>query len=473
LGETSLKTDFNSNAMKIKNNYFDGLKVTRKHLLLFILVASSYFFEVFDNAIFGYTAPALMATMNIDTSALARIASLYYLGNTIGGIFGGILSDIIGRRKTILISTILFSSGTLIDAVTSNITVFTIGRTLTGFGVMSMLVVTITYMAELSPKESRGKWEGIISGIGYIAVPLVGIICQLILPLHPEAWRYIYYLGSLGLVAFFISIFVLKESPRWLMSRGRVTEAEAVVSGLTGVPIDLSEVNIVIQEKEKASNVISEMFSPMYIKRTIVLLICLSCGVVSLQIVAPWITTLLKMSGFGMKESLLLSTIFSCGIPLGMFVAGYFSDKGGRKLPIVAFGFLYAIVVILMAYLIGNFWLIAVFGVLMNVFAVARNFIIHPYVAESYPTKIRNSVTGLLNGVSRFASAGAQLVVPMLFAGYGLGGVFGFVAALSVFGSLVVLIFGWRSAHVSLEDINENFAKEGTGSGSGSAGMKA
>ncbi len=466
-----MKTDLNANALKIKNNYFDGLRVTRKHLLLFILVASSYFFEVFDNAIFGYTAPSLMVSMNVDTTALATITSLYYLGNTMGGIFGGILSDIIGRRKTILISTILFSSGTLIDAVTTNITVFTFGRTITGFGVMSMLVVTITYMAEVSPKESRGKWEGIISGIGYIAVPLVGVICSLILPLHPEAWRYVYYLGSLGIVVFFISIFALKESPRWLMSRGRVTEAEAVVSSITGIPVDLSEVKTVAHKKEKLSAVVGEMFSPLYIKRTIVLIICLSCGVVSLQIVAPWITTLLKMSGFSTRESLLLSTIISCGIPLGMFVAGIFSDKGGRKIPIVAFGILYAIVMILIVYLMGSFWLIAVFGILMNIFALARNFIIHPYVAESYPTKIRNSVTGLLNGISRFASSGAQLIVPMLFAGWGLGGVFGFAAALSVFGSLVVFIFGWRSAHVSLEDINENFT--GEGAGSGSVGAKA
>lgn len=448
----------NNNAMKIKNNYFDGLEVTRKQLFLFIIIASSYFFEMFDNSIFNFTAPAIMASMKINAANVAQITSLYFLGNTFGGIFGGIISDIIGRRKSLLLSTLIFTTGSIINGLTSNFTVFLFARALTGFGVMCMMVVTITYMAELSPKESRGKWEGIISGFGYLAGPIIGFVAGIIVPLSPEAWRYVFYLSGLGYVVLLLGIIILKESPRWLMSRGRQAEAEEVVSSIVGKPIDLSDVIVVKRSRNSSlSKDIAEMFSPLYLKRTIVLCVVLSAGVVSIQITQPWITTMLKMSGFSMQDSILLSTILTFGIPLGQFVAAFFSDKGGRKIPIGVFGILYCAAVIPFLFVIkGNFFLAALFGLLINVFAIARNFIIHPYVAESLPTKLRNSVTGILNGISRFAASGAQLLVPMIFAGYGIFGVFGFAMVLSLLTSFVVLVFGWRSAHRSLEEINEN-----------------
>ena len=446
----------NDNVMKIKNNYFDGLKVTKKQFLIFVIVASAYFFDIFDQAIFTFTAPAIMASMKLKATDIAAISSVYFLGNTFGGLFGGIFSDIIGRRKTMLISIFLFTLGSVLNGATNNVAFFTATRAITGFGLMCMLVVTITYMAEVSPKESRGRWEALITGFGSLAGPLIGFVCAYVVPLGPEAWRYIFYSSGIAFVFLAVAFVFLKESPRWLMSRGRQTEAEEIVSSISGIPIDLSDVVASSGKRIKTSEVIAEMFSPLYLKRTIILFIVLGGGVVSLQITQPWTATLLKMSGFSMKDSILLTTLFTFGIPLGQFVAAYFSDKGGRRLPIAAFSILYCLVTIPFLLLIhSNFYVVALFGLLFNLTATARNFIIHPYVAESMPTRLRNSVTGILNAASRFAASGAQFVVPMLFAGFGIAGVFGLGMGLSALAAIVVLLFGWRSAHISLEDINE------------------
>lgn len=440
----------------IKNNYFDGLKVTKRHLFLFAIIASSYFFEQFDNANFGYISPSFMASMKVSPQVLANITSLYYMGMTLGGMTGGIISDIIGRRKTLLLSMFLFSAGSVLTGLATDVTLFTMARTVTGFGVMCMMVVTIAYMAELSPKESRGKWEALIAGIGYISIPLVGVICRAVVPLHPNAWRYILFLGGLGLVAWVLGLIYLKESPRWLVSKGRVTEAEEVIYSLTGTHVDLSDVNSAVKERSQLTKVVAEMFSPLYLKRTIILLVTLCSSVVSAQILAPWMTTLLKMTGYTTQDSITLATIFAIGFPLGQFAAAYFSDKGGRKIPIIVFSILASIMAILFLFTTGSFYLVAIAGLLVNAFVTARAFIIHPYVAESYPTKLRNTVTGLLNGIARFASSGAQLIVPALFAGFGIGGVYGFIAGLGVIIAIVVSVFGWRSAHRSLEAINED-----------------
>ncbi|MEG6523704.1 MFS transporter [Desulfotomaculum sp. 1211_IL3151] len=455
---TSLVATMDTVGPKIKNNYFDGLKVSKQHLFLFIIVAASYFFEQFDGSNFAFVAPAFMASMNVGPNVLAQINSAYFLGMTLGGLFGGIISDIIGRRKALLMSVFIFSIGSIINGLVTSIPLFIIARGVTGFGVFCMMIVSVAYMAEMSPKESRGKWEGLISGIGFLSIPLVGIVCRMIIPIHAEAWRYIFYLGGLGIIAGILGILYLKESPRWLVSKNRIPEAEEVVFKLSGVPVDLSDSIPAKAEKMQLGKVIAEMFTPIYIRRTLVLLVA-SCGtVICAQVIAVWVPTLLKLNGFSMEDTLTLATIFAIGMPLGQFGAAYFSDKGGRKIPIVGFSIVAAIVTIGFLFVGKNFLLMALTGLLINAFLVGRSFIIHPYIAESYPTKLRNTVVGLINSVSRFSIMAIQLIIPLLYAGYGITGVYGMVATISLIVAVVVGVFGWRSAKKSLEDINEKLA---------------
>ena len=440
---------------KIKNNYFDGLKVSRQHFGVFLIVASAYFFEQFDNNNFAYVAPAFMQSMKASAQIVANINFLYYIAMTLGGVLGGIMSDMVGRRKTLLLSVFLFSAGSIASGLAYNLALFTFARAVTGFGIMCMMVVAITYMAELSPAESRGRWEALIAGIGFLSMPLVGVICRIIIPLDPEAWRYILLLGGLGMVAWVAGIFYLKESPRWLVSQGRIEEAEAVVFSLSGVSVDLRDVVSAGKERTKLRVVCAEIFSPLYIKRTLVLLVALCGTAICAQTVVAWVPVMLKLNGFSMEDTLTLATLFAVGYPVGQFLAAYFSDKGGRKIPILIFSLIASAMAVALLFSVSNFYLLAMVGLLVNALLTARSFIIHPYVAESYPTKLRNTVTGLLNSLARFSVSGVQLVIPMLFAGFGLAGVYGLIAIIGVLIAVVVGIFGWRSAHRSLEDINE------------------
>ena len=85
---------------RFANNYFDGIPVRGVHAGLFFIIMAAYFFEQFDNWNFGFVAPALSHSWGLKPTDIATIMFWYFIGMTSGGFLGGVISDLIGRRKT-------------------------------------------------------------------------------------------------------------------------------------------------------------------------------------------------------------------------------------------------------------------------------------------------------------------------------------------------------------------------------------
>ncbi|MDR2549024.1 MAG: MFS transporter [Desulfobulbus sp.] len=437
---------------RFANNYFDGLPVRGVHRLLFFLIMAAYFFEQFDNWNFGFIAPALAHSWNLKPTDIATILFWYFIGMTSGGFLGGVISDFIGRRKTFLISIVIFSVSSVITGYTNDFAVFTLFRSLTGFGVFCMMVTSQAYIAEMAPCETRGMWQGRVAAIGFCAVPVVALICRMVIPMDPEAWRWIFYAGGIGMVAFVLGLKYLLESPRWLVAHGRIEEAEKIVMQLTGKDIDLSEAAKLVQPKISVVEVLTGMFTKKYIGRTMLLMLMFVSITPAGFLLSTWTTQLLKMLGFTVQETLTAMTIISIGVPFGCFINSLVSDMGGRKVPIIVLILLAAV----FAFIFGNMKsliLLTVFGFIVTAFNLALSFIMFSYTAESYPTRMRNTATGFHNGLARLAVSGSQPLIPMIHQAYGFMGVFTSVAILFFLPMIPLMIWGKRTGGKSLEEI--------------------
>lgn len=438
---------------KIKNNYFDGLSVGKDHFRIFLIIVLAYFFEQLDNNNFAFVAPALISSWGITMDDIAHINSLYFVGMTLGGLLGGVISDFIGRRKTFLLSIVLFSVFSIANGFANTVTAFAITRAITGFGIFCMMVVSIAYISEMSPGESRGKWQNMTAGIGFLAMPLIGVIARIVVPMHDEAWRYIFWMGGLGLIGFIMGLKYLKESPRWLVSRGRVEEAEKIMYELTGRHIDLSDAAKKVPPKENVIQVLTGMFSKRYIKRTMVMIVSFISYNVPAFIFINWAPTLLQQKGFTLEQSLFASSLIILGAPIGCFLSSFVSDKGGRKIPIGVMALGWAVLALVYSNLGNNLTILIAVGMMMNAFSLASSFTLFSYVAESYPTVMRNTATGFHNAVGRISVAASQLMVPVIYANFGFGGIFSTIACFLLVLGLTVLIFGDRTGGKSLEDV--------------------
>jgi len=347
---------------------------------------------------------------------------------------------------------IIFSMSSLVNGWTDSFNLFVFSRGMTGFGVFCLMVCSQAYIAEMAPAESRGKWQGLVASVGFCAVPVIGIICRMVIPMSPEAWRYIFYFGGIGILAFPVAYKYLLESPRWLVTRCRVEEAEAVVKHITKKDIDLSDAAKTCVPRDKFWEVVTGMFHRKYIVRTLVLIAMFIFTTPASFTVTVWTGTLLHAKGFDIKDSLMATTIIQCGVPVGCYIAALVSDRGGRKIPIIIAWVICGLVGAVFGHMDGYWELIAA-GFVMTALVMAGGFMGFSYCAESYPTRMRNTATGLHNGLARLAVAVAQPLIPIVFATYSFVGVFNAFAAMAILPMIVIAFWGMRTGGKSLESI--------------------
>lgn len=142
----------------------------------------------------------------------------------------------------------------VVNGFAPNVEIFTLTRALTGFGVFCMMVTSQVYIAEMTPSATRGKWQSLTASVGFMAAPLIGIICRVVIPINPNAWRYVFFFGGIGIIGFIMGLKYLKESPRWLVAQGKVDKAEQVIEELSNVKVDLSE----------AASMVEPIFTQIY-----------------------------------------------------------------------------------------------------------------------------------------------------------------------------------------------------------------
>jgi putative MFS transporter len=441
---------------KRANNFFDDMPVRPKHMVCFFLVAGGYFFDMFDSSVFSYTAPNFLEYFGLEMTFLGKVSSLYFIAMLAGAISGGIISDRIGRKKTYIAAGLLMTLSMFLSGFCNSSDLFLICRVITGYAVNVVTIVSYAYISEMSPAESRGKWQGYISTIALFALPLTGLTIRHLNQFGVGSWRYAFFIGGIGLAFFLFGVKYIKESPRWLVLKGRVAEAEKIIKELSGEDVDLSEIAQKLtantQKKQTILQVLVQLCSRKYVKTVILLAIVWSLWNIATIGVNQWTVTLLTTKGFTTDQSVLIQTLMNFGPICGAFLSSIISDKGGRKIPFA---------VITIAFLGANTWfgftgtdfvMTVVSGFVRSVLPTTASFLLSSYVAEQFPTHIRNSAVGWLNG---FAMLTLSLIQPFLagiFNQIGFGGVFLSFGILAAIAGMLVLVFGANTAKRALED---------------------
>ena len=146
----------------------------------------------------------------------------------LGAVTGGWISDQLGRKRALLLTTAWYSGFSLLNAAVHDTAGLSITRLLTGVGLSAMTVIGMTYISEMFPAKQRGAYQGWVMTIGLIGIPVTAYVARFTVPIARWGWRLVFIWGAMGLLVLLFSNHLL-ESPRWYENQGKLAEADAVL----------------------------------------------------------------------------------------------------------------------------------------------------------------------------------------------------------------------------------------------------
>ncbi len=451
----------------------DRLPPSRTIWMMVILLSLGGIFEFYDLFFTGYVAPGMVKSGLFTPESLGALALLKplaiagvgtfvfctFAGLWLGSFLFGFVADRFGRRVVFTWSLIWYIVCTAIMAFQSTGLALDIWRVIAGIGIGVELVTLDTYISELIPGAKRGRAFAVNQAIMFCAVPLVAFLAYVFegsTPFGLDYWRVVILAGSIGAVVVWILRRHVPESPRWLVQRGRLEEAERITAELerkviaeTGAPLPPPVVRL---GEHIGVGAASEMFAPQFRKRTFLLSIFNMAQVIGFYGFAAWVPTLLVQRGIHITASLQYAFIIAIANPFGPLLGAWFADRLERKTQICVGLGVMGVTILVFSQMTDATTLIAL-GVLFTLASNIMSFAYHGYQAEVFPTRIRSRAVGFVYSWSRISAAFAGLIIGNLLHYQGVIGVAVFIAAAMVVAAAMVLM-GPATSGRALEDIS-------------------
>ncbi|RRO18298.1 MFS transporter [Saccharopolyspora rhizosphaerae] len=434
-------------------NRVDRLPISRFHKTTIVALAFAYFFEFADINTFAITAPKVRVQWGSDVSHIAYVTSLSFVGMFLGSVVAGGLADRLGRKRTLTLTTLWFSTWSLATAFAQDMLSMGVFRVLTSAGLSAMTVVAVVYLNEVFPRAQRGKFQAYVIMIGICGTPATNLIASFLVPLGEQTWRLVYLWGALG-VLFLLFLRRLVESPQWLESRGRSDEAEAVLRRLEGEAAaehgELPAAAPPVEAEPTTGPGWALLKQKKFLFPTILLSVLWISQTIGFFGFSSWAPTLLAAEGVSVEDSLFFVALTTVGAPLGSFLAAQVTDRFERKWCLVVFG----LVIAGSGLLYGLTFipvLVVVFGFMVNLFERGYTALAYAYSPELYDTHGRSLGTSISYGVGRLSNAVGPLIIAALYSGYGYMTVFYFIAGTWAVGALALALFGPATRKIRLE----------------------
>lgn len=433
--------------------------MTRSHRRWAAILAVMLLVDMADLNTFAFAAPAIREDWGLSVDDVGMITAASFLGMFVGSIVGGRIADRIGRKRVIMAATAFFSVFSLLSAFAVGTIDLAIYRVLTGFGLQAMTVVVLTYVAEMFPRLSRGRSQTWIVVFSLLGVPAMAWFAKWVVPTGPSAWRWIFVLGSVGLMLLVVVARSLPESVRWLEANGRRTEGLGIVERIEREARERTGADLpsIVAEPIVESRGAGDLLRGGYLKRTVVLSLTMMLALSGFYGFNAWVPTLVNQHGLSVAQSATFSAILSLAVFPGALAALLFIDKVERRTAVLV---IYTVVAALMLVFgfTGSNELLLASGLLVTMLLQTSVPCMYTYLPEIFPTNLRALGAGIGNGVGRLSVFGSTFLIAGILTWLGFTAVFLYLAGAILLAGLTIGIFGERTRGRSLEEITASVA---------------
>jgi SP family arabinose:H+ symporter-like MFS transporter len=395
-------------------------------IFLSVVAALGGFLFGYDTAVISGTIAQVTQLFQLDALQQGWYVGCALVGSIVGVLFAGILSDKLGRKLTMVISAVLFSTSALGCALSADFAQLVVYRIIGGVGIGVVSIVSPLYISELAVAQYRGRLVSLYQlavTVGFLGAYLVNYqllawaesgtqlsVDWLNKIFITEVWRGMLGMETLPAILFFIIIFFIPESPRWLIVRGKELKAvnilEKIYNSITEAKSQLNETKSVLTSETKSEW--SLLMKPGIFKAVIIgVCIAILGQFMGVNAVLYYGPSIFENAGLSGGDSLFYQVLVGLVNTLTTVLALVIIDKVGRKKLVYygVSGMVVSLILIGLYFLFGDslgvsclflliFFLFYVFCCAVSICAVV--FVL---LSEMYPTKVR----GLAMSIAGFA----------------------------------------------------------------------
>jgi len=416
-----------------------------KKMILF--ASGGPFLDGYILVIVGVALTKLGPQLQLDAFWTGLIGAAALVGLFIGTSVFGYVTDLVGRQVMFTVDIIAIIIISILTMFITTPLQLVILRFAIGIVVGADYPIATSLVAEFTPRKYRALSMGFIAAVWYLGATAADIVGYLLIDV-PGGWRWM--LGSAAIPAIILQLGRIgtPESPRWLVSKGRVDEALAIVKKVFGPDADLGEAEVTEKTQYR------RIFSGGYLKRVVFVGVIWTCQVVPMFALYTFGPQILNTFGLGSGNlsilgDILISTFFMVGCIPAMF---WLNSVGRRPLCIGSFAIMMFSMFILGIFPSAPVWVIVASFAVYAFASGGPGILQWLYPNELFPTAIRASAVGAAMAMSRFGTVVGIYGLPTFMEKYGIGSAMLVGAGISMLGLVVSIAWAPETKGMSLAD---------------------
>jgi putative MFS transporter len=394
----------------------DTLRSFRHRFVAPVLLGLVLLFDSWDSIAIAYAMPSLSAEWHLNPLEMGFIISAGYGGQFIGAFSLGAVAERYGRLPVLLAAVTAMGLLAIGCSIAAGYTSLLLLRLIQGLMIGGALPVAITYINELAPTATRGRYFGIFQTLAISGFAAASVSSPFIIP--ALGWRWMLGLGAIPIILVPVVWTLLPESPRWLARIGRLDAANRALIKLGGKPAKLLAERAVQPDPGAPAPVKARMaalalIAPAMRQRTLTVTLLWLLTMFTSFGLTTWVPSIyVNVFHIPVERALRYTASTSLLILVVMAGTGYMIDRFGRR-PFGMGGLLVTAAALLVLALFQPSREAVLVGLVVTgqVAIFFGAFVLWPYTAETYPTDLRALGIGYGSAIGRAASMLTPLFV--------------------------------------------------------------
>jgi len=411
----------------------------------------------FDSAVIAGTTRALTEVFQLSPQSLGITVAIALCGTVLGAIVAGPLESRYGGRAMLRLMALFYLVSAIGCAFSPNWAMLMVARFLGGIGIGGSSVIAPVYIAEIAPGRLRGRLVGLFQ-INVVAGVLTAYLSNYLIARAawgPIEWRLEFGVAAFPALLFFILLFTIPQSSRWLAAKGRLSEAGQVlrISGSEEPQEELESIVASLKEGQSTESLFQKIYrKPILLAVSLAMFNQLS----GINAITYYLNDIFVAAGFSSLSGNLQAVAFGVMNLLATLLAMSLIDKMGRRklLLIGSVGTAISLSGVALVFSSKNHssWLLPLLITYIFFFATSQGAVIWVYLSEIFPTRVRGKGQSLGCSTHWIMNAIISSIFPVV-AHMSRAIPFAFFAAMMVIQFIVVRAYYPETKNVSLEEI--------------------